>query len=180
MAKVNDVAEWIGDQWRDLGPAALGPGPSDLERINLDSIEEMLDEFGTFKFSKSQAQALIKAAKKAWDESDAGKWSGGRLRQLGSLVKGLDTSDIRKLGKEAFEEAVGVWGKYVDVDMETLKALADKAKEHLASGDISKLTAQLAKKLGRVVLGLTPDDLEKLKLDNIDIIAALGKWEGVE
>lgn len=60
---------------------------------------------------------------------DAGKWSGGRLRQLGSLVKGLDTSDIRKLGKEAFEEAVGVWGKYVDVDMETLKALADKAKE---------------------------------------------------
>ena len=47
----------------------------------------------------------------------------------------------------------------------------------MASGDISKLTAQLAKKLGRVVLGLTPDDLEKLKLDNIDIIAALGKWK---
>lgn len=65
----SDVAEWIGDQWRDLGPAALGLDPSDLERINLDSIEEMLDEFGTFKFSKSQAQALIKAAKKAWDES---------------------------------------------------------------------------------------------------------------
>lgn len=28
-----------------------------------------------------------------------------------------------------------------------------------------------------MVLGLTPDDLEKLKLDNIDIIAALGKWK---
>lgn len=51
------------------------------------------------------------------------------MRQLGSLVKGLDTDDIKKLGKEAFEEAVGVWGKYLDVDMETLKALADKAKE---------------------------------------------------
>jgi len=44
-------------------------------------------------------------------------------------VKGLDKADIKKLGKEAFEEAVGVWGKYLDVDMETLKALADKAKE---------------------------------------------------
>lgn len=47
----------------------------------------------------------------------------------------------------------------------------------MTNGDISKLTAQLAKRLGRVVLGLTPDDLEKLKLDNIDIIAALGKWK---
>ena len=28
-----------------------------------------------------------------------------------------------------------------------------------------------------MVLGLTPDDLDKLKLDNIDIIAALGKWK---
>ena len=60
---------------------------------------------------------------------DVGNWSGEKLRQLGSLVKGLDTADIKKLGKEAFEEAVGVWGKYLDVDMETLKALADKAKE---------------------------------------------------
>ena len=47
----------------------------------------------------------------------------------------------------------------------------------VTNGDISKLTAQLAKRLGRVVLGLTPQDLEKLNLDNIDIIAALGKWK---
>ena len=61
--------------------------------------------------------------------ADAGKWTGDKLRRLGSLVKGLDTSDIKKIGKEAFEEAVGIWGKYLDVDMETLKALAEKAKE---------------------------------------------------
>lgn len=65
----SDVAEWTGDQWRDLGPAALGLDPSDLERINLDSLEEMLDELGTYNFSKSQAQALVKAAKNAWKES---------------------------------------------------------------------------------------------------------------
>ena len=61
--------------------------------------------------------------------ADVGKWTGDKLRRLGSLVKGLDTSDIKKLGKEAFEEAVGIWGDYLDVDMETLKALAEKAKE---------------------------------------------------
>ena len=61
--------------------------------------------------------------------SDAGKWTGDKLRQLGSLVKGLDIDDIKKLGKEAFEEAVGVWGQFSDVDIETLKALAEKAKE---------------------------------------------------
>jgi hypothetical protein len=27
-------------------------------------------------------------------------------------------------------------------------------------------------------LGLTPEDLEKLKIDNIDVVAALGKWKG--
>lgn len=63
------MAEWIGDQWRDIGPAAVGLDPSDLERINLDSLEEMVDELGSFNFSKSQAQALIKAAKNAWKES---------------------------------------------------------------------------------------------------------------
>ena len=63
-----DVADWIGDHWRNLGPAALGLDPSDLERINADALEEMLNDFGTFSFSKSQAQALIKAAKKAWGE----------------------------------------------------------------------------------------------------------------
>lgn len=105
-----------------------------------------------------------------------GKWAGEKLRQLGSLVKGLDLGDIEKLSKEAFEQAVGEWGQYFDVDMETLEALARKVKEHLTNGDISKLTAQLAKRIGRVVLGFSPDDLEKLNLDNIDIIAALGKW----
>lgn len=65
----SDVAEWIGDQWRDLGPAAVGLDPSDLERINLDSLEEMLDELGKLEFSKSQAEALVKAAKEAWDEN---------------------------------------------------------------------------------------------------------------
>ena len=49
--------------------------------------------------------------------------------------------------------------------------------QFLTNGDTSKLTAQVAKRIGRVLLGLNPDDLDKLKLDNIDIIAALGKWK---
>ena len=84
MSLGSDVADWIGDQWRDLGPAALGLDPSDLERINLDSLEEMLDELGTFNFSKSQAQALIKAAKKKWQQSGE-NW----LSFLFSLFKAL-------------------------------------------------------------------------------------------
>ena len=33
------------------------------------------------------------------------------------------------------------------------------------------------KRLGRVVLGLDPKDLEKLNLDNVDVVAALGQWK---
>ena len=61
--------------------------------------------------------------------TDVGKWTGEKLRELGSLVKGLDLDDIQKLSKEAFGKAVGVWGQYLDVDMVTLEALAEKAKE---------------------------------------------------
>ena len=31
--------------------------------------------------------------------------------------------------KEAFEDAVGVWGKALDLDLDNLKAMATKAKE---------------------------------------------------
>lgn len=44
-------------------------------------------------------------------------------------MKGLDLDDIEKLSKEAFQQAVGDWGQYFDVDMETLEALARKVKE---------------------------------------------------
>lgn len=51
------------------------------------------------------------------------------MRQLGSLVKGLEIDEIKKLGRETFEEAVGVWGQYPDVEIATLEALAGKAKQ---------------------------------------------------
>lgn len=44
-------------------------------------------------------------------------------------MKGLDINDIKKFGKEVFEEVVGVWGKYLDVDKEMLKVLVEKVKE---------------------------------------------------
>lgn len=60
---------------------------------------------------------------------DVGKWIGEKLCQFGLLVKGLDMIDIKKFGKEVFEEVVGVWGKYFDVDMEMLEVLVEKVKE---------------------------------------------------
>lgn len=50
-------------------------------------------------------------------------------------MKGLDLDDLEKLSKEAFEQAVGHWGQYFDVDMETLEALARKVKE-VGSGNL--------------------------------------------
>ena len=44
-------------------------------------------------------------------------------------MKGLDASDIQRITREGFEEAVGAWGERLDIDVDTLKALAAKAKE---------------------------------------------------
>ncbi|KAK3739422.1 hypothetical protein QZH41_004663 [Actinostola sp. cb2023] len=176
--KQSDVGKWATNQWRDLGPAIKGLTPSDLRRISRKALEEVMDDIKNIEFSKDQAQALVRAAKDAYGESDIGKWTGDQLRQLGSLAKGLSTSDIMSVTKEAFEDAVGVWGKALDLDLDNLKAMATKAKEFLVNNDASKFTAAHLKRLGRVVLGLQPSDLEKLKLDSVDVIAALGKWKG--
>ena len=175
----SDVGKWIADQWRDLGPALKILRASDLRRINKETFDEMVDELGELDpFTIEQARALIQAAKEHWKQSDVAKWTGEQLRKLGSLVKGLDVEEIGRLSEELFKEAVGVWGERLDLTDENLKALARKAKDVFVKSDATKFVAEQLKMLGRIVLGLTPEDLEKLKIDNIDVVAAFGKWKG--
>jgi hypothetical protein len=61
--------------------------------------------------------------------TDLREWTGDQLRQLGSLARGLDIDDILSTSKEAFEDAVGVWGKQFNMDIDNLKALATQAKK---------------------------------------------------
>ncbi|XP_031551442.1 stereocilin-like, partial [Actinia tenebrosa] len=174
----SDVGKWTGKQWRDLGPAIVGLTPSDLRRISKEALEEVMDEMNKLEFSKAQAQALVSAAKEAYGKSDFREWTGDQLRQLGSLARGLDIDDILSTSKDAFEDAVGVWGKQLNIDRDNLKAMAAMAKRHLVGSDVSKITAMHLKRLGRVVLGFESSDLERLNIDSADVIAALGKWKG--
>ena len=177
--KQSDVGEWLPDQWRDLGPAIKILGSSELRRISKEAFDEIVDELGELDpFTVEQARALIQAAKEYWKESDVAKWTGEQLRKLGSLVKGLNIEEIKRLSGDLFKEAVSVWGERLDLPDESLKALARKAKEVVVQSDATKFVADQLKMMGRIVLGLTAEDLEKLKIDNVDIVAALGKWKG--
>ena len=177
--KESDVGKWIADQWRDLGPALKILSASELGRINKEAFDEIVDELGELDpFTVEQARALIQAAKKHWKQTDVAKWTGEQLRKLGSLVKGLKVEEIKRLSEDLFKEAVGVWGERLDLTDENLKALAQKAKDVFVKSDAAKFVAEQLKLLGRIVLGLTPEDLEKLKIDNVDVLAALGKWKG--
>ena len=177
--KQSDVGEWLPDQWRDLGPAIKILDSSELRRISKEAFDEIVDELGELDpFTVEQARALIQAAKEYWKESDVAKWTGEQLRKLGSLVKGLNIEEIKRLSGDLFKEAVSVWGERLDLPDESLKALARKAKEVFVQSDPTKFVADQLKMMGRIVLGLTAEDLEKLKIDNVDIVAALGKWKG--
>lgn len=177
--KQSDVGKWLADQWHDLGPALKTLRASELSRINKDAFDEIVDELGQLDlFTVEQARALIQAAKGHWKQSDVTKWTGEQLRKLGSLVKGFHIKEIRSLPEDIFKEAVGVWGERLDLTNDTLEALALKAKDVFAKLDATEFVAEQLKMLGRIVLGLTPNDLEKLKIENIDVIAALGKWKG--
>ena len=175
----SDVGKWLAYQWRDLGPALKTLRASELRRISKEAFDEIVEELGDLDMlTVEQARALIQAAKEHWKQGDVAKWTGEQLRQLGSLVKGLDAAEIKRLSEKLFKEAVGVWGERLDLTDENLKALAQKAKEVFVKSDAKKLVAGQLKMLGRIVLGLTPDDLEKLEINNIDVLAALGKWKG--
>lgn len=177
--KQSDVGKWLADQWRDLGPALKILRPSELRRISKAVFDEIVEELGELDpFTVEQARALIQAAKEHWKQSDVAKWTGEQLRKLGSLVKGLNIEEIKRLSGDLFKEAVSVWGERLDLPDESLKALAQKAKEVFVQSDATKFVAEQLKMLGRIVLGLTPEDLEKLKIDNVDVVAALGKWKG--
>lgn len=175
----SDVGKWLSDQWEDLGPALKTLDPSELRRISKKTFEEVIDELGELDvFSENHARALIERAKDIWEQRDVSKWTGEQLRKLGSLVKGLNVQELKRLSKDSFKEAIGTWGERLDLKLETLVALAERAKEVLVDSDAGKFVAEQIKMLGRVVLGLTIEDLGQLKIDNIDMVAALGKWKG--
>ena len=177
--KQSDVGKWVAYQWRDLGPALKTLSSSELRRISKEAFDEVVDELGELDlFTVKQARALLQAAKEHWKESDVAKWTGEQLRKLGSLVKGLSVEEIKSLSDDLFKEAVGVWGERLDLTDTNLKALAEKAKKVFVQSDATKFVAEQLKMLGRIVLGLSSEDLEKLKIDNIDVVAALGKYKG--
>lgn len=175
----SDVGEWLAEHWQDLGPALKTLDVSEIGRISKGAFEEVIDQLGELDvFSKQQARALIGKAKEFWAQRDVSKWTGEQLRKLGSLVKGLNREEIKALSKDYFKEAIGAFGERLDLDEGTLAALAERAKEVFVDSNVAKFVVEELKMLGHVVLGLTSEDLGKLNIDSIDIIAALGKWKG--
>ena len=86
--KTSDVGKWLGEQWRELGPAIKTMDLSELRRISKEAFDEIVDELGELDvLSEGQARVFIDKAKEYWEESDVGKWTAEQLRTLGSLVK---------------------------------------------------------------------------------------------
>ena len=88
---ISDVGKWIGEQWRDLGPAIVGLNPSDLRRISEKALDEVLDELAGLNFDVDQARALVAAAKEAWDQDGKNQcrnWGISRWRTAYRLLAG--------------------------------------------------------------------------------------------
>ena len=61
--------------------------------------------------------------------SDVSKWTGAQLRRLGSLIKGFDMNELKKVSQKAFADMIGTCAHYQTLNKETIKALADRAKQ---------------------------------------------------
>jgi len=130
----SDTGKWLSDQWKRLGPALQAMKVGDIRNINKEAFDGVIDYLGEMDgWSVEQAQALVLKAKEFWNQKDVGKWSGEQLRRLGSLIRGLNTEEIRRLGAKAFKDMLGSCAHFSDLKKETLTSLATRAKQVLAS-----------------------------------------------
>ena len=60
---------------------------------------------------------------------DVSKWTGAQLRRLGSLIKGLNVDEIRRIAQNSFKDMIGTCAHFKDLDGDVLKALATRAKQ---------------------------------------------------
>jgi hypothetical protein len=154
-----DVSVWTADSIKKVGNVLEGLDDSDLDKITKDTFKDSAEAFGKVaKWSATQAKTLAKKSKEAF--GDVSKWTAESIKKVGSVMEGLDRSDIDKISKDTFKASAETFGKVAGWSADQAKTLAKKSKE--AFGDVSKWTAASMKQVGTVVQGLELDEVAKI------------------
>jgi len=120
-------------------------------------------EKGT-KMAKAGAEKMLNKLKGAGGWGAIKDWGVDKIAEAGSLLDGLDATDIAAVEDATFDAAMGDFGKVVTWGKDQAKGLADKLKKGL-KGDMKKCTAEILAKGKGFLSGLTDADLAAIPKD---------------
>jgi hypothetical protein len=143
---------------------AVGSGDfTDFEKLTAGDMSSLIGEIaeqaekGT-KMTKAGAKKMLNKLKGEGGWGAIKDWGVDKIAEAGSLLDGLDATDIAAVKNATFDAAMGYFGKVVSWDKDQAKGLADKLKNGL-NGDMTKCTAEILAKGKGFLSGLTYADL---------------------
>jgi hypothetical protein len=150
---------------------AVGSGDfTDFEKLTARDMSSLIGEIAELaekgtKMAKAGAKKMLNKLKGEGGWGAIKDWGVDKIAKAGSLLDGLDATDIAAVKKATFDAAMGDFGKVVSWDKDQAKGLADKLKNGLKNGDMTKCTAEILAKGKGFLSGLTDADLAAIPTD---------------
>ena len=171
-----DLQEWKVDQWRKLRGALKTLNVDELNSINNESFKLLIDLFGSFdNLTDSQINATMAKIKEVF--GDVPKWSVEVFKKIGGFINTLRHNDIEKINTAILKNVIDYLGHAKNQSIKFQEALAKRFIEVILNNDISNLNITMIKRMGTILEGFDVNDLKKINISTIDILAELGNRE---
>lgn len=169
-----NLTTWSADQWRKIGRAIQTLNPDEIKSIRIDAFKLVIDVFGSLKnLSDNQINALFPKIKLAFGD-DVSQWTDETFRKLGSLINRLNPNDVAKINEEVIRNLASYFGNTSSV-VQFQQAFAKRFIEVVLKNNMTNLNTTMVKRLGKILLGFTDNELKKIRITSADILSELGK-----
>jgi hypothetical protein len=149
-----------------------------FDQLPSDAFTGSLNKLKNLALSGRQYYAVAKAAVKAYGQ-DVSKWSRQQFRSLGNLNFGLTMNELKKIGKNSFDDVVNYF-KDLEADVDGKRFSSAQVQGLLQSaknswGRVSKWSSQRLKSLGSLVTRFPVQYLSQLNASAVaDVISEWG------
>jgi len=170
-----DISKWTSQQLSSLGNLIAGIPSSDLAKVAAGAFDKSLTSLCKAKLKIYQKVSLITPATKSFGKIST--WTSSQVKQICSLVEAMTPEQLLEIGAKEISDAVDGL-KSLSFDDAQLDVLLKKTKEHL--GEVSSWTLLQLQNIGKMMKGLSAEDLAKIDKDKIkSMLTDFGKiqWD---
>jgi hypothetical protein len=162
----------LGATVKDAADKLLADGKSMADKIKGMTGKDVEAIIGTVKAEVEKGKGMAADAAKdmmdkiksadAWGAVES--WGAEKVKEAGDLMSGLESSDLGKIAKETFNNALEDFGKVSDWAKDQASTLATKFKETVP--DLSEAVGAQLNEMKGFLNGFEPEDLKKITKDS--------------